>query len=223
MILYETELITIETVSAIACFILLIFMAKPFRLTRETRYLGLPLGFGFLGASYAISAVSYSPLINFSNWGWIQLFIRGFAFLFLATTYYFSKSKKKPKLLWNATIGIITAMLTILILFAIISPQVSRPDFVQYYIFVQFASLICLCYIIIHGLKNHIEQLDPTTIVIPLGYVFLAMEHYSSLIWVVEWSYLALFGGLVFRLLGLAFFLFVTYRTFYSSEKRENK
>ena len=95
MPLYAVERITIEAASAIACFILVRFMIKPFRLTRETRYLGLPLGFGFLGVSYAFSALSYSTIFSFSNWGWMQLLVRGVAFLFLLITYYFSKSEKK--------------------------------------------------------------------------------------------------------------------------------
>ena len=127
--MYDVERITIEVASAIACFILVRFMIKPFRLTLETRYLGLPLGFGFLGVSYAFSALSYSPLFDFNNEGWVQLFVRAFAFLFLAVTYYFSKSEKKPKLLWNTTLGILTAIFVILILLIIISPKFLRSDY----------------------------------------------------------------------------------------------
>lgn len=222
MIAYIAARITIEVVSAIACFILLRFMAKPFIATGETRYLGLPLGFGFLGASYTFSAISYLPEFNFQNWGWIQLFIRSFAFLLLATTYYFSNSKKKSKTLWTSVTGIIIAMLISIILFAIISPEISRPVYVQYYIFLRFANFIILWYIIINGLKSLIGPIDRTTIVSPFGYIFLSIDQYSSIIWVVDCSHLAHFGGLTFRLLGLAVLLFVSYSVFYSSEKREN-
>src|SRR5512139_685409 len=103
--MYDLERITIEVVSAIACFILVRFMIKPFRLTGETRYLGLPLGFGFLGVTYTFSALSFSPIGDFASTKWVQLFLRAFAFLFLAVTYYFSTSTKKPRLLWNTTLG----------------------------------------------------------------------------------------------------------------------
>ena len=48
--------IIVEVVSTIICVILVKFMFKPYRLTGEGRYLGLPLGFGFLGLSYFIAA-----------------------------------------------------------------------------------------------------------------------------------------------------------------------
>jgi hypothetical protein len=222
MPLYSIERITIEVVSAIACFILVRFMVKPFRLIGETRYLGLPLGFGFLGVSYAFSAVSYSPIFDFANRGWVQLYLRGAAFVFLAVTYYFSKSTNKSRLLWNITLGLIGVILTVLVLLAIISPQISRPDYILWYICVRVVSLICLCYISIHALKSHMEQPDPTTLAVPFGYILLAIGQYSSIIWVVEASYLALFGGLAFRLAGLAIFLYVSYRTLIA-QKRGHK
>jgi len=221
--MYDVERITIEVVSAIACFILVRFMMKPFRLTGETRYLGLPLGFGFLGASYAFSALSFSPVFDFANRGWVQLFVRAFAFLFLAVTYYFSKSAKKPKLLWNITLGVLAAILTILILLAIMSPQFSWPNYRLAQIYVRVFDLVCLSYISIHALKSHMEQPDPTTLMIPLGYILLGIGQYSLLIWAVDASIFAFFSGLALRLAGLAVFLFVSYRTFYSSEKRGNR
>lgn len=222
MPLYEVERITIEVVSAIACFILVKYMTKVYQLTRESRHLGLPLGFGFLGASYAFSAFSYSPLFDFTNQGWIQLFVRAFAWLFLTVTYHFSKPYKKTKLLWNATLLVLIVALTTLILFAIISPQVSRSEYISYYIFVRIINMICLSYIFISALKNQLGQLDATTLLGPLGYLFFLINQYSVLIWVVERSYLALFGGLVFRLAGLTIFLFVSYKAFPRTDKRGN-
>ncbi len=216
--MYDVERITIEVVSAIICFILVRFMIKPYRLTGETRYLGLPLGFGFLGVSYAYSALSYSPLFDFTNNGSVQLFVRAFAFLFLAVTYYFSKSEKKPKLLWNTTLGLLAIILTILIILAIMSPQFQLFDYKLAQIYVRGFSLVCLSYISIHALKSHIEQLDPSTLLVPLAYVLLGMGQYSSLIWAIDSSIFAFFGGLALRLAGLSVFLFVSYRAFYGSE-----
>ena len=221
--MYDVERITIEVVSAIACFILVRFMLKPFRLTGETRYLGLPLGFGFLGISYAFSALSFSSLFDFASTKWVQLFVRAFAFLFLAVTYYFSKSTEEPKLLWNMTLGILAAVLTILILLAIISPQLLWPNYRLAQMFVRVFGLICLSYISIRALKSHMEQPEPTTLMIPLGYILLGIGQYSLLVWAVDASIFAFFGALALRLVGLAIFLYVSYRTFYSSEQRGNR
>lgn len=222
MALYCVERIMIEIVSAIACFILVRYMARIYQLTRESRYLGLPLGFGFLGASYAFSAFSYSPFFDFPNKGWIQLFIRAFAFIFLAVTYCFSKSNKKAKLLWNATLIILIIALTTLVLLAIISPQVSRSEYIFYNIFVRIISMTCLSCISIHALKSQLGQSDATTLLGPLGYLFLLINQYSILIWVIDRSYYALFGGLAFRFAGLAVFLAVSYKAFSRTNERGN-
>jgi len=92
--LFLVEVSLTESVSAIICFILVNFMLTPFRLTRETRYLGLPLGFSFLGVSYIITALSHTSLNYFVDEWWIQLFFRAFAFLFLTITYLFSESTR---------------------------------------------------------------------------------------------------------------------------------
>ncbi len=214
----EIALITVEVVSAIACFILVRFMVKPFWVTGESRYLGLPLGFGFLGASYAFTALSISGIIDFDYIWWAQLFFRAFAFLFLLVTYLLSKQSRN--LLWNALLGLLMIIFAVLIMLTIISPQVLGPNYNVAQVYVRIFILICLSYISIHTLKNHIEKPDPTTLMIPLGFILLAIAQFLQIIWVVDRSPLAFWAGLAIRLGGLAIFLFVSYRTFYSSEKR---
>ena len=217
--MYDVERITIEVVSAIACFILARFMIKPFELTRETRYLGLPFGFVFLGASYTLSALSFDTLFDFGSIKWVQLFIRVFAFLFLAVTYYFSKSAKGPKLLWNTTLAVCVAVFASLVLAAIIDPSFFGLSYLQTQVYLRIFNLICIAYIAIHALRSHIEQPDPKTLSIPFGYILLGIGQYSILIWAVDTSILSFFTGLALRLAGLAIFLFVAIRTFYSADK----
>jgi hypothetical protein len=225
--MYDAERITIEIISSIACFILVKFMIKPFRLTGETRYLFLPLGFGFLGASYTFTAVSFTlealePRSFVSaGWWWVELLVRAFAFLFLVTTYYFSKLETKTKLLWNTTLGVLVALLTILTLFTIIFPQLLWSHYIIINICVRLFCLMCLLYISIHALKSHIEQPDPKTLMVPLGYILLGIGMYSSLIGAVDLTIFPLIGALVLRLAGLAVLLFVCYSTFSRAEKRK--
>ncbi|MGD6852939.1 MAG: hypothetical protein ACQCN6_12850 [Candidatus Bathyarchaeia archaeon] len=225
--MYDIERIAIEIASAIICFILVKFMIKPFQLTGETRHLFLGLGFGLLGTSYAFSAMSFalealhswSPF--FISWFWVELLLRAFAFLFLAITYYFSRLEKKTKLLWNTTFVILVTLLAILILSAIIFPQLPWSSYILINIYVRFFSLICLLYISIQSLRSHLEQADPKTLLVPLGYILLGISTYSSLIGAVDLTLFPLFGALVLRLLGLGVLLFVCYKTFYHSEERE--
>jgi hypothetical protein len=213
--LYSTEHIIIEAVSAVACFILVAFMVKPYQLTGKTQYLGLPIGFGFLGISYTVSTILYL-FFNFPELGWVQLFVRGFAFLVLAVTYYFSKAEKNAKLLWKIILGLLAAIFLVMILLVtIVSPAISLADYQRCYFIIRALSAISLVYIALHALKNHAGTAR-AAIASAMGFFLLAIEQYSELIWVTDRSYFALFGGLAFRLAGLAVFICIAYKAFYA-------
>ena len=72
-----------------------------------------------------------------------------------------------------------------------------------------------LFYIIVHTLRNHVNKPDPKTILIPFGFVFLAISQYSFLFLYTDSSRPAVWGGLALRLVGLSIFLIVAYRSFY--------
>lgn len=214
--------IAYEVTSAILCFVLVWFMIKPYRYTREGRYVGLPLAFGFLGASYLFSAIIYAqPSFFAEDVLWFQLVARTFAFVFLAATYYFSKNPSK--LLWNVTFSLIVAAIVTSVIAVIFTPQFDFESYRATSGYVRTFIIICLTYIIIHVLRSHIAKPDPTTLLIPLGYILLAISQYSLIIWAVDASMLAWWGALALRWGGLATFLFVAYVTFYGSRKKANK
>ena len=216
------ERFTIEIISAIACLIIMRFMLKPFQLTKESRYLGLPFGFGFLGMSYVLSAILYFPLLSVDIWvdfRWVQLFVRGFAFSFLVLTYYFSKSQKNQSFPWKLFLGSLLAFVTILMLLIISSPEISQSNYLLFYTFSRLFGIGCLVYLTIHTLKSHLKWSDSRTLLTPFGYILLSIDQYSSIIWRVDASYLALFGGLIFRLFSFAVFLYILYSGFYGKGK----
>jgi hypothetical protein len=219
--------IIVEIASAIVCFILVKFMAKPFQLTKEARYLGLPFGFGFLGISFVISAIVYSlrSSVFWIDLLWFQSFTRTFAFVFLAMTYYFSKKPtKNSRLLSHVIISLFVVVLVTAFLVLFIAPLIaSDGGYGASQIYVRIFNLICLSYVALHTLKGHIEKPDPTTIWIPFGFILLGISEYSLLFWYTDLSLAALAGAMTLRLIGLSVFLFVSCRTFYSSEKKGEK
>lgn len=221
--MFDEVRITVEIVSVIICFILVMFMIKPFRLTRESRYLGLPLGFIFLGTSYAIAAIAYTEPINFFNeLLWIQFLTRTFAFVFLATTYYFSeKPSKGTRLLWNITISLLVVAIIALFLLIVIDPQAASNGYAASQLYVRIFNVICLSYIAIHSLRSHIKDPDPKTVWTPVGFMLLAISQYSLLFWYADSSFAAFWGSLVLRSLALAVFLFIVYQTFCGSRKMD--
>jgi hypothetical protein len=224
--MYEMELrILIEVASAVICFILVWFMVKPYLLTREGRYLGLPLGFGFLGISYLFSGMAMSiPGYFDSGMAWLQLLPRAFAFIFLAVAYYFSKEpSKNSRIFWDMTISLLIVALSASIIVAFIVPQYFSGSYRIAATFVRFLNLICLTYISIHVLRSHINSPDPTTIWIPMGFFLLGVSQYLLVIWGVDGSLFAFWSALVLRLIALSVFLIVTYQTFLQTKKRMYK
>jgi hypothetical protein len=220
--MYEEARITVEVVSVIICFILVKYMIKPYWLTREVRYLGLPLGFGFLGVSYGISAIAYTELFYFTELLWIQFLARTFAFVFLALTYYFSKkTSKNIRLLWNITFSLLIVCLVGLFLLSFIFPQITASSYNASQLYVRVFNIICLSYIAIHTLKSHISKPDPTTIWTPLGFILLAISQYSLLFWYNDNSLAAFTGSLVLRLMALTVFLVISYLSFHKRKLTE--
>ncbi len=213
-----------EVLSAVLSLILVYFMLKPYRLTKEARYLGLPLGFCFLGLSYILGAISLSQLFSsYFSVAWIPLLTRTFAFLFLAVVYYFSKKPSKyTRLMWDMTIGLLIIALAASIAAVLVFPQFAAGSyhFAQQYF--RIFDMVCLAYIAFYTLRSHLKNLDPKTIWIPFGFILFAISQYSFLIWNIDASNFAFTGGLLIRLAGLLVFLSVSYRTFYSLKKEEH-
>ena len=223
--MYETALrVTLEAVSAFICFILLWFTVKPYRLTREDRYLGLPLGFGFLGLSYILGSIAFSiPDYFFKGLDWLQLIARTLAFTFLAVTYYFSrKPLKNSKIIWDVTFSLLIITITSLVAVGITLTGLNSNTYQTAQVHVRIINIICLVYISFHTLRSHLEEPDPSTIWIPFGFIMLGVSQYSLFIWAIDRSLSAFWGALVLRMVALIIFLSVSYNTFYKGAINEN-
>jgi hypothetical protein len=220
--MYDEIRIAYEVTSAILCFILVRFMIKPYEVTGESRYLGLPLGFGFLGATYAFSAFLYfQPYFFGRQTLYLQLVVRAFAFMFLTMTYYFSRKKaENSRFFWNITLAVLIVGLITALLLLVSIPGDILPSYQLASVCIRVFNLSCIVYICAHTLRSHIEAPDPETIWIPLAYILLGISQYSLLIWIIDNSIFAFFAALAIRWAGLAIFLIVSYRVFYSIKKR---
>ena len=218
---YQTFRVVYEVTSAFFCSILVRFMVKPYQVTGESRYLGLPLGFGFLGATYALSAFVYLQPQSFgSGTIYFQLVVRTFAFVFLCVTYYFSRKSGNNIRLWNTTLALLIIAFLALFLLVII-PDVDLPSYQLTSTVTRFLNLICIAYLCAHTLRSHLEKPDPETVWSPLGYFLLGISQYSLIIYAIDNSMSAWWGGLAIRWAGLAVFLFVSYKSFHSIKKEE--
>lgn len=198
-------------------------MIKPYRLTGESRYIGLPLGFGFLGATYALSAfIYYQPHFFGTSTYYIQLIMRTFGFLFLCVTYYFSGQKmENTRWVWSATLAIlIIAALSSIILVTL--PEV-LPTYSVAATYARFFNLVFIGYLCFHTLRSHLEKPCRDTLWIPLGYLFLAISQYSLIIYSLDGAQSAWWSALGIRWAGFAFFLYIACKSFCSTKGRFNE
>jgi hypothetical protein len=221
----EIAQLSTQIVSAIMCFVLVRFMIKPYGLTREGRYLGLPLGFGFLGFSEIFLTVGI--LLTIEQLRFISLLTRTFAYVFLAAAYYFSKEpSKNSRLIWDIAFSSIVVALTT---FALLFLERSELGFTlptNLGIALRVLALICISYISLHTLRSHVRSPDPSTLWIPLGFILLGISQYSLIIWAAEESPAigyAFAGGIITRLMGLSVFLAVSYFSFYKKSDLNEK
>jgi len=217
-----------EVFSAVLCFVLVWFMMKPYRLTGENSFLGLPLGFGIMGVSHVIAAA-----VGFSSgvaWFWFMLIFRTFSFMFLTTTYMFSsRLSKKTQPLWNMTFSITIVVLIILSLLVFVAPELVWETFGISQIYLRVFMVIFLGYIIIVTFRNHVKKPDSMTLWIPFGFVFLAISQCLLIIYNYAVAFpfidnrLAFYwGSIAFRFAGLIMFLIVAYQTYYNSKEDGN-
>jgi hypothetical protein len=188
--------------------------------TREGRYLGLPLGFGFLGVSYALSSIAHaSSVFPVNEMYWIQLLTRPFAFAFLTFTYYFSKKSSNKRHLWDITLSIIIVALTAVFIYSFVAPQFALSNYRVLGIFTRGA---CLIYISINTLRSNLESHNSKTILTPLGFFFLAISQYALLAWSIEGDGdFTFYSAIVIRFIGLLMFLAIAYQTFYQKVRNE--
>jgi len=211
-------LILAEIVSAALSFILVGFMIKPYQYTGESRYIGLPLGFTFLGISYLFMglALSSNNILFVEEMKWLQLFTQAYAFSFLAMAYYFSRQtlERSSRLRWHIIFSALIVGLMTSYLIVFVPPIFALPSYKTVDEYFRGFNIIFGSCIALYTLRGHALKPDPKTIWAPLGYLLLAFGQYSSLIWSLDSSFSAFVGAHIIRLAGLLVFLFISYKTF---------
>jgi hypothetical protein len=211
-------LVPLELVSMALCLILVRFMVKPYLFMGDSRYVGLPFGFAFLGMSYVFMAFAFS--LSPSHFGeeikWIGLLLETYAFVFLAITYYFSGKafEKRARFAWQLVFSglILVAAVSFVIVFA--PPVLTLPTYKDADRYMSILEIILASYVVAYALRSHALNPDPKTIWAPIGYILLAFAEYSSLIWSLDSSFSALVGDYIIRIGGLLVFLYVSYEVF---------
>jgi hypothetical protein len=219
-----TELISIDVTVIVLCGILLKFMIKPYLVTGENRYLGLPLGFGVLGLTYFIGIISvigfFEPIPYLDAMNWLQLSLRSFAFAFLALTYYFSKkSIHKTRIWWNIALSVLIVALLVSCAIVFVIPQFGVSAYRVSGAYTRVFNVLCLAFISTYTIRSYLKKRDPATGGSALGYIQLAISQFLLIFWFAYWDYNVFWTAMIFLLSGILVFVFVSYNAFYGTKK----
>jgi len=207
--------VLVEGVSAAIAFALVWFMVKPYRMTGENRFLGLPIGFAFLGVSYIFMGASLSlgesSLLD--DVRWLQLFTGAYAFVFIAVTYHlsFETREQKARLLMQAFASLTVLVSIFLFVVVFLPPVLAFPSYKAADEYFRVFNMMLALYVTLQTLRSHASKPESKTILAPLGYALLAFSQYSFLIWSLDSSFSAFIGAHAIRIVGLLVFLFVSY------------
>jgi hypothetical protein len=215
-----TELISIHAVAIALCAILVYFMMKPYKVTGESRYLGLPLGFGFLGLSHFFSAYTFFAPSEFHDpVVWLQLSARSFAFAFLALSYYFAKKpSQNSRVWWNITLSILTVALMMTFVGALISPQ-SSTAYLQEDMYFRIFNVVCLSFISIHTFRIYLKKNERATASTAFGFIQLALSQFLLIFWAAYLNLSVFWVAMLLLLSGLTTLVVISYRALYRSRE----
>jgi predicted neutral ceramidase superfamily lipid hydrolase len=208
-------LILAEGISAAMTLVLVRFMIKPYRMTGESRFLGLPMGFTFLGVSNIFMAVSLLPGESslFGEFKWLQLYTGAYTFIFLAMTYRLSPKtrERRARLLMQGLTSLLFLVLILSIVVVFLPPALAFPSYKTADEYFRFFNMTLALYAAFRTFRSHVKKPKSETVLAPLGYALLALSQYFLLIWSLDSSFSALLGAYVIRIAGLLAFFIVSY------------
>jgi hypothetical protein len=211
----------VEGISAVMAFVLAKSMVRPYRITGESRFLGLPTGFAFLGVSYVSMGASLALTGNdlIEGLKWMQLFTGAYAFVLLAVTYHLSSETRErtARLLMQVMISLMILGAAMVLITIFLPPLLEFPSYKVADEYFRLFNMILALYVTTVTLRSHVSKPEPKTIFAPLGYALLAFSQYSFLVWSVDSSFSAFLGAHIIRMAGLLVFLFVSYKAIFAT------
>jgi hypothetical protein len=200
-----TQLLASEFLSACLAFVIAYLMFRSFRVLRSDYLLGFPIGFSFLGLSYLLLGASYVISSLGDEASWLQLFIGCYGFAFLGTTYFLRRRSLAHRLgkLSNWLFSLLVVLAVVAVLIVVVPPVMVLPPHNVAEQVIRITNLGLLTYVLLSMyriLKAKTYELGAGVLA---GFVFLAIEQYSLLLWSLDAGFWSFALAHLSRLLGL--------------------
>jgi len=205
MLLETWVLVASEVVSAGLALFIVYSMFRVYGTTRSEYLLGFPIGFSFLALGYIVFGVSYAAPGLEELASWVHLTLTSYGFAFIAGTYFL-----KRRSLWRpvrrAAVWLFSMLIVLLviILATILVPlPMALPPYRTVHVLFRTANLVLLAYVL-YSLYQALrgERLEVGVMVMS-GFLFLAGNEYSLLLWALDRGFASDVFAHVLRLAGL--------------------
>ena len=198
-------LFTGELISAGLALFIVYSMLTVFRTARREYLLGFPIGFSFLAVGYIVFGVSYAvpALEELASWLYLSLVSYGFAFI--AGTYFLRKRNSWRSAgrvsVWLFSMLVILAVLLLSVIVA--SPCLLVPPYRAVDEVFRTANLAMLAYILFRLYQALKAKRHEVGVMVLSGFIFLAGNEYSLLLWGLDGGFWSLAFAHVMQLGGL--------------------
>jgi hypothetical protein len=205
MVLETWVLLGTELISAALALFIVYSMLTVFRATGREYLLGFPIGFSFLAVGYVVFGVSYAVPGLEEVASWVHLALTSYGFAFIGGTYFLKgRSLRRPVRRASVWLFSLLIVLAVIVVATIVVPsQMVVPPYRTVHALFRITNLALLAYILFtlyQALGG--ERLEVGAMVLS-GFVFLAGNEYSLLLWALDRGFWSEVLGHVMRLAGL--------------------
>ena len=205
MVLEIWVLFATELISTGLAFFIVYSMLTVFRATRREYLLGFPIGFGFLAVGYVLFGVSYAVSGLEELASWLHLILACYGFAFIAGTYFLRRRS-----LWRSVGRVSVWLFSLLIVLAVIviatiliPPRMVVPPYRTVDELFRITNLALLAYVLFSLYQALKDERHEVGAMVLSGFVFLAGNEYSLLLWALDRGFWSLVLAHVMQLAGL--------------------
>jgi hypothetical protein len=206
------------------------YFFKSYKFSGFGYLLGFPVGFAFLGASFAfeISSIMFKvdPFL-YPAFFWIQMSLQSEAFALIALSYYYKNSDKSQSGRTVKPRDIVMTMLPLAIVaipFIVPTSALASSPYFNYArladlsFYMTLMNLSILSFIAFSSMKTLVRAGNPKLLYVPVGFALLAVAQYSLVLAYFDNGVETFIGSLAARIVGLFFIAYATYLV--TSKKR---
>jgi hypothetical protein len=206
------------------------YFFKSYRFSGFGYLLGFPVGFAFLGASFAfeISSIMFraDPFL-YPAFFWIQMSLQSEAFALIALSYYYKNADSSQSGRAVRPMDILVTMLPLAIVaipFIVPTSALASSPFINYArladlsFYMRIFNMVVLAYVFKSTIASLVRAANIKMLYVPAAFALLWLEQYSLVLAYFDNSTGAFVGSALARIAGLALFVYIMHSV--TSRKR---